>query len=289
MIAAANEGIGILSTYPYPVSGRTRSSFELGRKICILSQDFFRYWVWSIAMNSRVSAILFAGGALLFAAIYWFYDNLFYDATIAWLQSNGLPEARIFASIPPFVITAAIVWGMYSLLHSEMEKAYGSSALPDLPIERAVDYIVNDSNTPLKQPPPPEISTTGPTAGRLIITKGVEHMDALFKLEERLRRGDIEASGLRQLVADGAHFENGRRRVDPTFWNHASLMPLMCFVHTERYPQTVSRNGVSLEHFTALMVSKRDLQRCFKAKSVWKRLGDKLHRRKRINYRDPIS
>lgn len=65
------------------------------------------------------------------------------------------------------------------------------SPKPDIKINDAIDYIVNDSAENLKQPSPPQIEE-----GRRLIETGVEHNDALRLINEKLANGDFRAWGV---------------------------------------------------------------------------------------------
>ncbi|MGI8570825.1 MAG: hypothetical protein ACR2KT_18195 [Methylocella sp.] len=64
----------------------------------------------------------------------------------------------------------------------------------DMPIAKAIDYILNDSTQKLKRSSLPRIADFGPAKGHQLIERGAEHSDAFRLVAEKAILGDIRAS-----------------------------------------------------------------------------------------------
>jgi hypothetical protein len=65
-------------------------------------------------------------------------------------------------------------------------------------IKNAIDYLVNDSRAHLKKARRSELMQTGPAKGQYVHMSGVEHSDAVSKLNEKMNSRDLLVWGHRQ-------------------------------------------------------------------------------------------
>jgi hypothetical protein len=156
---------------------------------------------------------------------------------------------------------------------------------PDMRISDAIDYIVNDSVAKLKQPSPPHLIEHGQAAGRMLIEKGVEHEDARSKLNSELISGRVRCWGTRQIInVLPIRFEDSVREVPKITWEQLQLNFVSCLFHTETAPQTSAllTGKEQTAQWTALTVSRYQIQKIWRPKGWLKRLIERINRRQRI-------
>jgi hypothetical protein len=144
---------------------------------------------------------------------------------------------------------------------------------PDMQINDAIDYIVNDSAAKLRQPSPPRLIEHGQAAGRMLIEKGVEHEDARAKLNSELISGKVRCWGRRQITnVSPMRFEDSVREIDKITWDQLQLSFVSCLFHTETAPQTAAIPGKKqTAEWTALRVSRYQIEKIWRPKSwLWR-------------------
>lgn len=231
-------------------------------------------------MAKKTFPWLAAGFLALWAVFYWFYDNLVFDAVIGWLDRNGTPEARLIANLPPVLVAAAIVAVLYYVVRHQVREEFAPPYSYDTSIADALNYVVNDAKIILRQPWVEKLET-GPLRGQSVQVRGVEHMDALNRLEEQLASGRMKMWGFPERSPGNPMlvFTNSRREIPVTYWAGARLHPLNCFHATERIEQTILNPRTSAPLFTSLMVNRAQLTEAFPRKVFWKRWLDKVRKR----------
>jgi hypothetical protein len=114
----------------------------------------------------------------------------------------------------------------------------------DMPIAKAINYIVNDSTQKLRRPSLPRIADFGPARGHPLIEKGAEHSDAVRLVEEKVVSGDLRIWGRREYQPVNANipdpkFEDILREIDKVYWRNGRFAPFSCFHDSATIPQTV--------------------------------------------------
>jgi len=158
---------------------------------------------------------------------------------------------------------------------------------PDIRINDALDYIVNDSCALIKHPEPPEIMQHGPMAGQRVQLRGAQHADALAQINAKLNAGEIDAWGLRQINGSSPpQFEGHIRPIDKGYWSGAQLDFLYCFHHTETLAQTakIPRQAVP-SHWSGLMLSRKQVERVWPRKAAPLLWWARFTKASRISYR----
>jgi hypothetical protein len=143
----------------------------------------------------------------------------------------------------------------------------------DMRIDEAIDYLVNDSRLVLKQPEPPVVITEGPGKGLPMRWGGVQHKDAKNLLHERLVDGQVQSWGRKTY---GTRMDDHGQPIPSAYWLHAALNELTVF-HDSNDNQTVRsdpNHRVQMDLFAKLMVNRKQLQRVFPRKSLWRRLSE---------------
>jgi hypothetical protein len=155
---------------------------------------------------------------------------------------------------------------------------------PDMRINDAIDYIVNDSTEKLKQPGPPRKIEYGHAAGGTMIEVGVQHEDARRILNNELISGNLRCWGKRQIL--GRHpiqFETSAREIDNSCWDNLYLHYVRALYYIETEAQTEVLPGRTAEHqWTALMISHIQIHQIWRRKSLARRLTERARRRQRI-------
>lgn len=162
-----------------------------------------------------------------------------------------------------------------------------SAGGPDTSVARAIDYIVNDSQAVLERPPAPYISEYGPTKGRLVHHRGVEHSDAIKQLNEALAAACLQAWGARSFDHDSERgFEAHLRPIPRSYWEHNIVHLLMSLVDTDRRAQTmhIGGHGASDYLFTKLAFSSAELKRMWPPLPLPARVSRFIRRTPRISY-----
>src|SRR6266404_7599850 len=88
-------------------------------------------------------------------------------------------------------------------------KVYGLEPRPrpNMPMWKALDYIINDSRARVKQPGPPVLKTHGPGAGRMMVQVGVQHNDAIVQMNEQIAAGHVQVWGRKKINHDFESFQ----------------------------------------------------------------------------------
>lgn len=176
--------------------------------------------------------------------------------------------------------------GPTTILYSETY-AMPPIVSPDMRINEVLDYVVNDSRELLKRPSPPKIMGYGPAKGRILIEVGVEHQDALNKVNEMLAAGKLACWGRRSLeISIANQYENYQREIPSVQWDKIRLHPLTCLYWTEAEPQTgVLPKSKETYNWTGLMASRAQVHQLWPRKSPYRRLAARLSRVPRISPR----
>ena len=125
----------------------------------------------------------------------------------------------------------------------------------------------------------------GPAKGRMMIQKGVEHEDTRRLLNTELASGNVRCWGRRQIINYlPLQFEDPVREIDQSYWNNMQLDFYAALYHTETVPQTAMISGrrPPAEFWTALTVSRSEIQRIWPRKSVFRRLFERATKHQRI-------
>jgi hypothetical protein len=148
---------------------------------------------------------------------------------------------------------------------------------PDMRISDAIDYIVNDSVTKLKQPSPPRVMEYGPAKGHMMSEKGVEHEDARRLVNNELISGNLRCWGRRQMSEFlPIQFESATREIEKSYWNDMQLNYFSCMRYTETAAQTaVLPRRQESYNWSAMMVSRRQVTRIWPRKSIFRRWLDR--------------
>jgi hypothetical protein len=229
-----------------------------------------------------------------------------------WFRDGDLPRVADYLSSPPteYFIRHYALWGLGSIavlcLFGDViwwilkwaiaKLKLGNSVMfaqpaPDISISTALDYIVNDSVTDLKQPPAPYIMESGPHQGKKAIPWGIEHEDARVKAYEKLISGDLTAWGHRQIECPMPNqFEAVLRIIPREYWDSHQLDFYTSLYYTETKPQTSKLpNKSDAGLWTALMLSKQQVQLLWPPQSQWQQLWKKIKRKPRIKARADLS
>jgi len=252
--------------------------------------------------SKRLWSIVVAGGLVLGGLLAWFFGNFFYDLLWSYLESRQIQHSivieKVIGHIVPFILSAILIGVIYAVLRHELMTtnspfAVGTGAIrADMRINDAIDYVVNDSTAKLKQPEPPTIMQYGPAKGSRLIQKGVEHEDARKQLNNELISGNVQCWGRRQLITVlPVQFEDTVREIEKSYWENMQISFFAALYHTETQPQTAIIPGrPESHHWTALTVSRRQVQQIWRRKSASRRLVEKWKGRERIKaLPDPIN
>jgi hypothetical protein len=170
---------------------------------------------------------------------------------IAWQpelrEMLGLTEWQIAAGSFGIIIASRLILAPYWAYREAADLVPGRiNVRPDMRIDEATDYIVNDSTTILRAPARPKIIEHGPRAGFLMTEKGVEHEDARRLLNNELISGNLRCWGRRPMdVPITNQFEETLREIEKSYWNDMRLNYFTCHHHTENFGHTlflVSKN-----------------------------------------------
>ena len=86
----------------------------------------------------------------------------------------GLTEWQIAAGCLGLIVISRLIMAPYWAYREAADLIPGSGAVrPDMRVDEALDYIVNDSAAILKQPDPPRLMEYGPAKGRLLVQRGI--------------------------------------------------------------------------------------------------------------------
>jgi hypothetical protein len=218
-----------------------------------------------------------------------------------WFRDGGLPAIadglgspavdhiiRHYAVRVLFFIGAICFTGPFLLAIAKrvFSRNNNSSICPDVRINDAIDYIVNDSRAKLKQPKSPWVEQFGPAKGHRMIEKGSEHQDALVKVREQAIAGRLQIWGKIEVLA--GRFDDAIRAIPKEYWERASLDPFSCF-HESQQSQSGSignsdKNG---QRYGFLMLSREQLHHLWSQKPLRERVWRWLRRSARITYWTP--
>jgi hypothetical protein len=242
----------------------------------------------------RLWSILLICGLVLGGLFTWFFGNFFYELLWSFLESRHIRHSdvieKVAGHVVPFGLSFFAIIVIYFLIRREFEEAVGQSVTtarsvkPDLKINDAIDYIVNDSTAKLRQPEPPRIMEYGPAKGSRLIQKGVEHEDARKELNSELILGNARCWGRRQLFGVlPIQFEDPLREIEKSYWENMQINFFAALYHTETQPQTAIIPGrPESHHWTALTVSRRQIQQIWRRKSAIRRVIEKWKGGERI-------
>jgi hypothetical protein len=165
-------------------------------------------------------------------------------------------------------------------------KVYGlePKPRPNMPLWRAMDYIVNDSRARLKRPPPPYVMQDGPHKGAMVTHKGVEHEDARQQISQEIIGGLLQVWGRKGTVN---RFEGFVRPISTQFWQYSGLHPMFCQHETTEQPQTwvTDRDAkdLGLEEYSGLMVNRYQVEEIWPRQWLWVRLWRWISNRPRVS------
>jgi hypothetical protein len=200
-----------------------------------------------------------------------------------WLQHH-VAYPGIFLLLTGLLIGTVIAPQLFSIVR---DKIIRPAVKPDIRINEVLDYIVNESQEVLQRPAPPRLMEYGPAKGRCLIEVGVEHQDALNKVNEMLAASKLVCWGRRSLeISIVNQYENYRREIPGVQWEKIRLHPLTCLYWTETESQTgVLPNAKETYNWTALMASRAQVQQLWPRKSPYRRFIATLSRAPRISPR----
>jgi hypothetical protein len=194
---------------------------------------------------------------------------------------QDISYAWAFAPITLWLLVAYVRrWNMSDAILS-------NNYSPNIRVSDAIDYIVNDSATKLKQAAPPRVRMeSGPASGQLITEICVEHQDARGKLNEKLISGELKSWGLRQITTHISNqFEQSLREIPQMYWEDMQLDFQSCLYYSESLPQTMNIPGrPNHENWCQVQVSKEQVQKIWPTKSVLLRLYAKITKKSRISH-----
>jgi hypothetical protein len=157
--------------------------------------------IW-IMHKKSLFGVLFIIAVLLWGVVQWAFGNLLWAWFVQYIEANWhVGEAQLITSFARWGIPAFLIFILIAGMYWIIKQLHASTnPVPDMKINEALDYIVNDSKAKLKQPPPEKIEDFGPSIGRRSVKHlGVEHEDARAKVNEKLIVGELSAWGYRQL------------------------------------------------------------------------------------------
>jgi hypothetical protein len=178
-----------------------------------------------------------------------------------WLFAHAA-HPSLFALVIGLVLGTAIIPEAWNLLKTLIAP---KSRQPNMKINVAVDYIVNDSAT------------------------GVEHGDALRLISEKLATGELHAWGRREFIADQSkQYVAERRPIQTDYWELMALHPLTCFDDAKLMAQTITSPGpMGRNDYAGLMLCRDEVIRSFPKKNISRRAWEMIRRKPRITYRGP--
>jgi hypothetical protein len=172
-----------------------------------------RIWVMH---KKPLFGVLFIIAVLLWSVIQWAFDHLLWDWFVRYIGANlHIPEAQLIASVASYGIPAFLVYILIRVMYWIIKQLHATTnPVPDMKINEALDYTVNDSKAKLKQPPAAKIKE-----GYLEKHLGVEHGDARAKVYEKLIAGEMSAWGYRQLQGvPMIQFDSSLRPIPAEYW-----------------------------------------------------------------------
>jgi len=212
---------------------------------------------------------------------------------------NILAELRNLPMVPPYILD----WGwafqlgffllamlvMASIFYSRVEWFRNLRPMPNMPLKDALDYIVNDSTAMLKQSAPPQLMEYGPMKGHIATEKGVEHMDALRQLTERVISGDIILWGYREReqMMTLPQFEDTIREIPTLYFDRARIEPVVAWHYSKNSPDAVPNREIETfsYRYSGLMTFREGVQRVWPPKNITYRFWERRIKRKpRITY-----
>jgi hypothetical protein len=178
-----------------------------------------------------------------------------------WLFAHAA-HPSLFALVVGFVLGTAIIPEAWNFLKTLIAP---KSPQPNMKINVAIDYIVNDSAT------------------------GVEHDDALTLISEKLASGELHAWGRREFIADQhKQYVAERRPIQTDYWELMALHPLTCFDDTEQAAQTITSPGpMGRNDYAGLMLCREEIIRSFPKKNISRRAWAIVRRKPPVTYRGP--
>lgn len=172
----------------------------------------------------------------------------------------------------------------------EIESAYHTAHLRgDITIKAAVDYIVNDSAVILQRPSSPVSNEASDASGRAMPYRGIEHVDAFYKLNEKLAAGELEAWGLREIYPPRIFpaFENFPRKIERGFWDRGYLDHLMCLMDNTVPHTRFSDPNYSAPSYSGLMLNEEQVHRVWPRKTATRQFWERyVFKKKPLTYRD---
>jgi hypothetical protein len=184
------------------------------------------------------------------ATVRWLTQVIIVAICAAWGFAPSTWFASLITEPPPWIfapwtrlgvvlVGTVIVVLIFLWDRRAKQKSIAAISQSEWPLSDAIDYVVNDSTAILRQPPQPYIEND-----RRIVHWGVQHSDALAKLNEKLNTGALAASGFRQIKSHIANqFELQKRPIPGSYWLVSQLHPVTSLSNTDKEPQTMAIPG----------------------------------------------
>jgi len=138
--------------------------------------------------------------------------------------------------------------------------------MPDMTVDAAIDYIINDSVERLDSSAV-RIMESGPAKGQTVRMRGAEHANAMRLLNTALAEGRLKAWGLRSLSPGSeADFEMHLRPIEQRYWEDNQLHLLMAIAATDRHAQTMPIP----QHKTASYLYTKLTLSAIQVKAIWR-------------------
>lgn len=199
-----------------------------------------------------------------------------------WIRWAGPEYGDPWLLTSVFVVAGSfIAWPVLAMIWQRLFSVEGNHIGPDMPIHEAIDYLVNDSNAKFRALPP----GYGPQITSRMQWSGVEHQDALPRVHERLRRGELKAWGNIEIAgAPPETVDDAAREIEKEFWDQAAPHHLHCF-HASNLPQT-QRMGTQVNppRYWHLMLNRKQVHHAWPRKALFTRIADRIRGRPRKTF-----
>ena len=187
-----------------------------------------------------------------------------------------------YSSLGWVLICIAVVGFIALLVHHFAWKE--QATLPDMPINEAIDYIVNDSAASVQLRHAPE-GYDESTVGKLN-WQGEEHQDALRRVREKAVLGQVRVWGSLQIGPPSAkRFDDVPHEIPAEYWKGADFNSLFCF-HKTADPQTIPFGGAEgVPLYNRVTLSGAQMRKIWPRIPLWRRAMGAGRRKERLSYR----
>lgn len=158
--------------------------------------------------------------------------------------------------------------------------------MPDMTVDTAIDYIINDSAEELESSTV-KIMESGPAAGQAVRMRGAEHANAIRLLNTALAEGQLKAWGLRSLSPGlETDFEMHLRPIEQGYWEDNMLHLLMAIAATDRHAQTmpIPQHRTASYLYTKVTLSARQVKAIWRPHRPWVMAWRRWRKTPRITY-----